>query len=368
MSKDYYKTLGVEKGASQDEIKKAFRKQAHKHHPDKKDGDEAKFKEVNEAYQVLGDEKKRAQYDQFGADFDQQGGFGGGMNWEDFMRQARGGGFQGGNVNFDFGGIDLGDIFGDMFGFGGGSRGGRRTVKGRDIQVDVQLSFEEAVFGVEKEISLTKINACSVCSGSGAEPGTKTETCEQCNGQGKVRHVQQTMFGAMQSVSDCAGCAGSGQIAKEKCKHCGGDGSERSAQDLKVKIPAGIHDGANIRLTGKGEFPGAGGVAGDLYVLVHVERHKQFEREGDTINSEVTISYPQAVMGDTVEIETLEGAKKLVIPAGTQSHQQFRLKGLGVPHLRGSGRGDQYVKVIVNIPKKPSKKVKKLLEELSEEL
>ncbi|MCB9799017.1 molecular chaperone DnaJ [Candidatus Nomurabacteria bacterium] len=368
MSKDYYKTLGVEKGASQEDIKKAFRKMAHKHHPDKKDGDEAKFKEVNEAYQVLGDEKKRAQYDQFGADFEQQGGFGGGMGWEDFMRHARGGGFQGGNVNFDFGGIDLGDIFGDMFGFGGGSRGGRRTVKGRDIQVDVELSFEEAVFGVEKQISLTKVSACGVCSGSGAEPGSSTETCDQCGGQGQVRRVQQTMFGAMQSVSDCPGCAGSGKIAKNKCKHCGGDGAEKRAEDLKVKIPAGIHNGANIRLSGKGEFPGAGGVAGDLYVLVHVASHKNFERDGNTIYSEAHITYPQAVLGDTIEIDTLDGAKKLVIPAGTQSHQQFRLKGLGVPNLQRSGRGDQYVKVIVDVPRKPSKKLKKLLEEMNDEL
>lgn len=365
MSKDYYKVLGVEKSASQHEIKKAFRKKAHKYHPDKKTGDEEKFKEVNEAYQVLGDENKRKQYDQFGANFDQQGGFGGGMNWDDFMRATRG---QGG-ANFNFGGVDLGDIFGDLFGFGGGGRGGgRRTVRGRDIQVDVELDFREAVFGVEKEISVTKNNPCDICDGSGQEPGSKMNTCGECDGKGQVVRIQRTILGAMQSASMCALCRGTGQIPEKSCKHCGGDGTVRSKTELKVKIPAGIHHGASIRLTGKGEHPGIGGVPGDLYVLVHVKDHDDFVREGDTIYSETHIQYPQAVLGDTIEIKTLEGKKKLVIPAGTQSHQKFRLKGLGVPHLRGSGKGDQYVTVIVDVPKKLSRKMKKLMKELKEEM
>lgn len=360
MSKDYYKTLGVEKSATQAEIKKAFRKKAHKFHPDKESGDEAKFKEVNEAYQILGDEQKRQQYDQFGSDFAQQGGFGGGMNWNDFMNATRGqGGFGGFNV-------DLGDIFGDMFGFGG-RRGGGQT-RGRDIQVDVELAFEEAVFGIDKELNITKGNACSVCDGSGAEPGAGTDTCNDCGGQGQVRTVQRTILGAMQSVRPCAACNATGQVPKVKCNHCGGVGVENKNTEMTVKIPAGIHNGASIRLTGKGEHPGAGGVAGDLYVVVHVRPSEEFTRDGDSILSEATITYPQAVLGDTIDIDTLEGEKQLIIPPGTQSHQQFRLKGLGVPHLRGSGRGHQYVKVMVDVPKKPSKKVKKLLEELNNQL
>lgn len=367
MSKDYYKTLGVEKSASQDEIKKAFRKLAHKHHPDKQGGDEAKFKEINEAFQVVGDETKRKQYDQFGADFDKQGGFGGGMNWEDFMNATRGGGGFQGNVNF--GGIDLGDLFGDMFGFGGGRRTqSRRQRRGNDLQVDVELQFKEAVFGVEKDISLTKNNACDVCSGSGAEPGSRTKTCPDCNGQGQVRHVQQTILGAMQQVITCSTCQGTGSMPEKMCKHCGGDGMVRSHSNYKVKIPAGISEGEAIRLTGKGEAAGTGGVSGDLFVRVHVRPQQGFERDGDDIYTEIKISYPQAVLGDKVEIETLDGAKKLVIPEGTQSHQQFKLKGLGVPHLHHGGRGDQYVKVIVDVPKKISRKGRKLLEELSGEL
>jgi molecular chaperone DnaJ len=364
MSKDYYKTLGVEKGSSADEIKKAFRKLAHKYHPDKKTGDEAKFKEVNEAYQILGDDTKRAQYDQFGSDFQQQGGFGGGMGWEDFMRASRGGGgFQGGN----FGGIDLGDLFGDMFGGGGRSRGQRQT-RGNDIQVDIQLEFKDAVFGLEREIRLTKKNQCALCSGSGAEPGSKTSQCEQCHGQGQVAHVQQTILGAMQSVTTCPSCAGAGQKAEKQCKHCGGDGAERSESVYKVKIPAGISHGESIRISGKGEHPGIGGSAGDLYVRVLVKPSKEFGRDGDTIHTETHINFVQATIGDTIEIKTLDGSKKLVIPSGTQSHQKFRLKGLGVPSLRGSGRGDQYVNVIVDVPKKVSRKGKKLLEELKVEL
>lgn len=368
MSKDYYKILGIEKGASADEIKKAFRKRAHKYHPDKPDGDEAKFKEVNEAYQVLGNEQKRRQYDQYGSTFDQQGGFGGGANWEDFMRAARGqgGGYQ--NVNFDFGGIDLGDIFGDMFGFGGRGRGGRGTHRGRDIQVDVELSFEEAVTGVEREIKLTKNNDCDVCAGSGVEPGSKMSSCSTCSGRGQVTRVQQTILGSMQTSAPCSDCRGAGEKAEKMCRHCGGDGRVRSESVYNVKIPAGIDNGESIRLTGKGESPGMGGVAGDLYVRVYVKQSKIFQRDGYDILTEAHIGYPQAVLGDKIEIDTLDGKKKLVIPAGTESHQQFKLKNLGVPRLRGSGRGNQFVKIIVDVPKKVNRKAKKLLNELKEEI
>lgn len=360
MGKDYYKILNVEKGATADEIKKAFRKLAHKYHPDKKDGNEEKFKEVNEAYQVLGNEQKRKQYDQFGADFDQQGGFGGGAGWEDFMRAARGGG----GMQFDFGDIDLGDLFGGMF--GGGRR--RRSRRGGDIQVDVQLEFREAVFGVEREIRLNKNNDCDVCTGSGAEPGSEVKKCEKCDGRGQVKRVQQTILGAMQTVGTCPSCAGAGEKAEKSCKHCGGDGRVRSESKYKVKIPAGIHDGGAIKLDGYGESGGVGAAAGDLYVVVHVQKDKVFQREGDDIFTDLHISYPQAVLGDKIEIETLDGRKKLVIPEATQSHQQIRLKGLGVPHLRGSGRGSHYVRVIVDVPKKVNRKTKKILEDLKDSL
>lgn len=370
MSKDYYKILGVEKTASADEIKKAFRKLAHQYHPDKKGGDEAKFKEVNEAFQVVGNEEKRKQYDQFGADFAQQGGFGGGVSWDDFMRAARGqgGGSGNGGFEFNFGGMDFGDLFGDVFGFGGGGRAGRRARRGNDIQVDVEIDFRAAAFGTEKEIRLTKKNDCGVCSGSGAEPGAGRKTCAECGGRGQVTQVQRTILGAMQTVASCPACRGEGSTPEKKCRHCNGDGRLRSESMYRVKIPAGIDNGGTIRLSGKGESAGAGGQTGDLYVVVHVLPDRHFEREGNNVYTDLSISYPQAVLGDTVEIETLDGKKKLVIPPGTQSHQQIRLKGLGVPDVRGGGRGDHYVRVIVDIPKRVSRKGKKLLEELRDEL
>lgn len=367
MSKDYYKILGIDKGASLDEIKKVFRKLAHQYHPDKKGGDEEKFKEVNEAFQVLGNAEKRQQYDQYGATFEQQGGWGQGKGWEEFMRAARGQGGGFGNINFDFGGMDLGDLFGDLFGFGG-SRGGRRAMRGNDIQVDIQLEFREAVFGAEKEIRLTKYNSCDVCGGSGIEPGSKMHSCGQCGGRGQVTRVQRTILGAVQTVSTCPACLGQGERPEKQCKHCGGDGRVRSESRYKVKIPAGIDEGGAIRLSGKGESAGAKGESGDLYVVVHVKSDKIFTRDGDDIHTDQPIPYPQAVLGDKVEIETLEGKKKLVIPEGTQSHQQIKLKGLGVPRLRGGGRGDHYVRVIVVVPKRVSRQAKKLLEELRLEL
>ena len=362
MGKDYYKILGIEKDVDDAQVKKAFRKLAHKYHPDKKTGDEAKFKEVNEAYQILGNKEKRTKYDQFGSTFDQQGGFGGGATWEDFMGATRG---QGGGMNF--GGMDLGDIFGDMFGFGGG-RGRQRTARGRDIQVDVSISFEEAIFGVEKEIKLVKNNACDVCTGSGAEPGSDLKTCDTCQGQGKVYQVQRTILGNMQTAVNCQSCQGKGRIPEKTCTHCGGDGAVGGEKTLNVKIPAGIDNGQSIRISGSGEHPGSIGQAGDLFVAVQVSGSKKFSREGVDIYTKAHITFPQAVLGDKISIETLDGDKTLVIPSGTQSQQQFRLKGLGVPYLQGSGRGNQYIDVIVDVPKKPSKKAKKLIKELEEEL
>lgn len=371
MPKDYYKLLGVDKNASADEIKKAFKRLALQFHPDRPGGDEKKFKEINEAYQVLGDADKRKKYDQFGADFETQGGFGQGMGWEDFMRAARGqqgaGGFQ-----FDFGDLDLGDLFGGMFGgfggSGGGRRGGRRAERGRDIQVDVEIDFKEAAFGVEREISLRKQSVCDVCGGSGGEPGSKLETCSTCHGQGQVVEVQRTFLGAMQTVTTCATCHGRGQKPGKQCKHCGGDGVLAKSTTLTAKIPSGIDDGQAIRLSGHGEAAPHGGGAGDLYVRVHVRPSKVFHREGFDVYTESEISFPQAVLGDTVEVETLDGRVKVVVPEGTESGQLIRLKGKGIPQLGRTGRGDHYLKIKIRVPKRISKHVRKLLEELRQEL
>ena len=366
MGKDYYKILGVDKSASQDDIKKAFKKLAMEHHPDRPGGNEAKFKEINEAYQVLGDPDKRQRYDQFGSDFEQQGGFGGGMNWEDFMRAARGGaGAQG--FDFNFGG-DLGDIFGDLFGFGGGGRRGARSSRGQDIQVDVEMDFREAVFGAEKEISLRKQSKCDVCGGTGGEPGSKMEKCHTCGGQGQVMQVQRTFLGAMQTVTTCPNCHGRGERPGKKCKHCGGDGILAKSETFKVKIPAGIDDSQSIRLEGKGEAAPHGGRGGDLYVRVHVRKLKGFDREGFDVFTNAEISFPQAVLGDKIDVETIDGPVRLIIPEGTEHGQLIRLKGRGIPHLGRSSRGDHFVRIKIRVPKRVGKSAKKLLEDLKGEI
>ncbi len=363
MSKDYYKILGIDKNATADDIKKAFKKMAMQHHPDRPGGNEAKFKEANEAYQVLSDAEKRQRYDQFGSDFEQQGGFGGGMNWEDVMRQARGQGGQGfGGGDFS----DLGDIFGSFF--GGGQSQNRGPARGRDIQVDVEIDFKEASFGVEKEMSLRKQSKCDVCGGTGGEPGSKMETCATCKGQGKVVQMQRTILGSMQTVATCPDCHGRGEKPSKKCKHCDGSGVAAKTSNIKVKIPAGIDNSQSIRLEGHGEAAAHGGQSGDLYVRVHVRPLKGFARDGYDVYTEKEISYPQAVLGDTIAVETLDGEVKLVVPEGTESGQQIRIKGRGTKHLERNARGDHYVKVKIRVPKKLSKETKKKLEELKKEL
>lgn len=363
MGKDYYKILGVEKNASPDEIKQAFRKLAHQHHPDKQGGDEAKFKEINEAYQVLGNPEKRGQYDQFGATFDQQGGFGGGMGWEDFMSRARGGG---GFNGFDFGGIDLGDIFGDMFGFGGGGRDGRRKSRGSDIQVDFQIDFKESVFGVTKRIELYKAVKCDHCHGNMAEPGTKIVTCLSCDGKGRVTRVQRTFLGNFQTQSVCSDCNGEGKIAEKKCSQCRGQGIVNKKEEIEINVPAGIEAGSTIRFTGKGAAAPYGGSVGDLYVNIRVRKDKKFERRGNDILTKYTIPMKIAALGGEVDIETLEGVVSLKIPAGTQPNTQFRLKGKGVPQMHSSHRGDMYVEAEVEIPRHLSRRQRQLLEEFEE--
>ncbi len=352
MAKDYYKILDVDRGASQDEIKKAFRKLAHKYHPDKDGGGEEKFKEINSAYQVLGDEQKRKQYDQFGSAAFENGGFGGG------------GGFGAGG--FDFSGFqgaagfeDLGDIFGDIF--GGGRQARPRTPRGQDIQMDIDITFHESMFGVQKDISLRKPSACERCSGNGAEPGQGMDTCSTCEGAGVETTVQRTILGAMQSKRTCGTCQGTGEVPKEACSTCSGSGLEQSSKNLNVTIPQGVEDGAIMRVRGEGEAVKAG-TAGDLYIRIHVAPDKRFVRDGMHIRSEKEIGFTQAALGDTVDIETIDGVVELKIPSGTQSGSHFRIKGKGVPST--SATGDHYVTVHVETPKKLSREQKKLLEEL----
>lgn len=357
MAKDYYDILGVKKTATQDEIKKAFRKLAHEHHPDKASGNNDKFKEINEAYQTVGNEQKRKQYDQFGA--------AGGANYQDFARSQGGnpfgGGFSQSNVNFDFGDMgDLGDIFGSFF---GGGRGEQRQARGADIETQLNISFEESVFGVEKNIELSKKITCKHCQGNGAEPGSKISDCSNCKGTGKISSVQQTILGAFQSQRVCPTCQGEGKTYEKKCKVCSGSGVEYGSEKIKVVIPAGIENGQQIRLSGKGESSPKG-VAGDLYINIQVTKNPKFNRVGDDIKSDYHISISQAILGDKIEIETVDGPVTLKIPAGTQSHTNFKLGDKGVPHLRSRGRGDHFVQVIVNIPKNINRKQRKLIEDL----
>ena len=358
MGKDYYKILGVEKNVSQEEVKVAFRKLAHKYHPDKKDGDEAKFKEVNEAYQVLSKPEKRSQYDQFGSTFDQQGGFGGGMNWSDFMSQARGG--QGGGIKFDLG--DLGDMFGGAFGFGGG--GGRsRGKRGADIEVDLKIEFKDAVFGLKKSIELYKQVKCGHCHGNKAEPGTPIDTCSTCKGTGQVTKIQQTFLGNIQTAATCSDCRGEGKKPHQLCTKCNGQGIVKDKEKIEFEVPAGIENNSTLRLHGRGNPGQKGGPDGDLYIHVRVMKDEIFERERNDIIKKEKISIKQAILGDKVDIKTLDGEITLKIPAGTQPSTRFRLRGQGVPYMRGSGRGDLYIETEIEIPKKISKKQKQLLDE-----
>jgi len=380
MSKDYYNILGVSKDADQNEIKKAYRKLAHKYHPDKKGGDEAKFKEINAAYQVLSNKEKRAQYDQYGSTFEDaaSGGGRGGFNWQDFARQAggfsssdfyrQGGGAGGGQYqNFDFG--DLGDIFGDIFGFGGrrSSRRQSRQGRARDIEASMNVDFMEAVFGAEKHITLDKNVRCQKCQGSGAEPGSKIETCKTCGGSGQVQRVQNTFLGQMRTASVCPDCQGQGQKASKKCSQCSGSGIVKEKKDIKVKIPAGIDSGQAIRLAGQGEAAPRGGQNGDLYIRIKVNPDSKFERDNFDIYSQLEISFSEAALGAKKSVETVDGPVNLKIPSGVQSGKLLRLKNKGVPRLKAGGRGDHFVKIIVKTPTRLSRKEKKIFKELTEE-
>ncbi len=358
MAKDYYNLLGVERGASAEEIKKAYRKKAHEYHPDKEGGDEAKFKEVNEAYQVLSDPEKRKMYDQFGEagvnGAAAGGGAPGGINWEDIMRQG------GGGVEFD-----MGDIFSEFF--GGGRRGGRgQQQRGADIHMDVTLSFKEAAFGLKKTVELLKGEKCSKCSGNGAEPGTPIKDCDTCKGSGVVEHLQRSVFGAVRRQAICGQCSGRGKTFETKCSTCHGNGIEKKESKLEIDIPAGIDNEQTVRVPGQGEAGQFGQQPGDLFVTVHVKPHKGWKRDGDTIYSEVLVPYSTMVLGGKISVETLDGEMEVKVPSGMKSGKQLRLRNTGVPRLQASGRGDHIVTVQVEVPKKVSGKQKKLIKQLAD--
>ncbi|NCN11747.1 molecular chaperone DnaJ [Candidatus Kaiserbacteria bacterium] len=347
--KDYYKILGLEKGASKDEVKKAFRKMAAKYHPDKASGDEERYKEVTEAYAVLGDEKKKAEYDTYGQSFNGAGGGGAGFNWADFQGGAQGFGGQG----FEF---DLNDIF-QNFGFGGGGQ----VQRGSDISIDINLTFEESIFGVTRKVLLTKNNACTYCDGTGAKKGSSQENCSTCGGQGKIRESRQSIMGSFTTVRECSTCHGTGKVPKERCPHCAGAGIARTQEEIAIKVPAGIQNGEVIRMTGRGEAM-PHGQPGDLYIKVHVEQHATIKRDGNTLISKLPIKLTDALLGATYSIVTLDGTVDIKIPAGITHGELLRIKNKGVPSERG--RGDFMVKISVETPKKISRKAEKLIEEL----
>ena len=366
MNKDYYNILGVNKGASKDEIKKAFYKLAHKYHPDKKEGNESKFKEVNEAYQVLSDDSKRSKYDQFGSGFSAGGGPASG--WEGFSQgNGFGGfdfseGFQNSNADFDFG--NLNDIFSDFF-TGGAGRGRTETRRGRDISTEIQISFSEAVFGTSRKILITKTSNCVTCNGTGAKPNTKMETCKYCNGQGKIREARRTILGTISSTKICEECLGSGEVPKEKCENCKGKGILRKEVEISVNIPAGIRDGEMIRMTGGGEAVSKG-TAGDLYIKINVASHAVFKREGNDLVMNLDLKLSDALLGTEYPIQTLDGQISVKIPEGVSINEILRIKGKGVP-ISKNKRGDLLIKLKIKFPNKLSHKSRELVEQLKKE-
>ncbi len=358
--RDYYEILGVSKNATTDELKKAYRKLALQYHPDKGGGkeNEAKFKEINEAYSVLSDPQKRKAYDQFGHSGPFAAGNGG------FNQQYQQyGGMGGQNINFDFSDLGgFGDIFETFFG-GGGRTATKRKARGADIAAEIRVNFAEAVFGADKDFKILKMNECDRCHGDGAEPGAGTKTCPTCGGKGQVSTQARTIFGTFAQTATCPECHGKGKVPEKKCSKCSGAGRVKEQITLKVKIPAGIDDGQTIKLNGKGEAAEHGGQAGDLYLRINVNPDKRFQRDGYNITSQSEVSFPEAALGTTIDVETIEGKVKLKVPAGTQSGKVFKLSNKGVPGLSGKSRGDHLVTVLVKTPTNLSRKQKKLLEE-----
>lgn len=345
MSNDYYETLGVERGATQDEIKRAYRKLAHQHHPDKEGGDEERFKDVNEAYQVLSDDSKRAQYDRFGSTFESGGG--------------ASSGFPGFDIDLnDLGGV--GDIFQQFFG-GRQRNSGQQVRRGNDIGVDTTVTFKQVAEGIKQDITTRLYQSCSHCTGSGAEPGTPIRDCQTCHGTGQITHTRQTMLGVISQAEVCPQCKGAGKRPEKPCSICHGQGRELTSRTLTVSIPAGINDGQTIRLSGKGEVPPYGGIPGDLFVTIHIKPDQNLQREGDNLRSKVKISFVDAALGATHQATTLQGNQAIKIKPGTQPGATITLPGLGFPNLRGGAKGDQIITVEVEIPQKLSRKQKELL-------
>ena len=352
--KDYYESLGLNKDAAEEDIKKAFRQQAKKFHPDVNPGNaraEARFKEINEAYEVLSDPEKKSRYDRYGhAGVDPSYGAGGGF-----------GGFGG----FGDMGFDLGDLFGSIFGGGTSSRNRNAPRKGERIRAELIITFEEAAFGCEKEVSVMRVEGCDDCTGTGCKEGTVAEKCTECNGRGTVSTQQRTPFGVMQSTADCPKCSGRGKIIEQPCSKCRGLGLVRRNRSIKVSVPAGIDDGQTISIRGQGSAGSNGGEAGDLYVTISVLNHAVFERDGYSVLVDIPISFAQAALGAEIEVPTLDGKVKYTVPEGTQTGTVFRLRGKGITSLRGGSRGDQYVTVNVSVPKALSDEQKELLRQFA---
>lgn len=368
MVNNYYETLGVGKDASKDEIKRAYRKLAHQYHPDKGDGgDGKKFREINEAYEVLSDDAKRAQYDRFGQTFEQArrggGGFGGFSGFNDFSEFMRGFGDNFARGPFAGMEFDFGDIFSDIF----GTPRQRRREQGVNLEMALEIEFLESVFGVEKEISLEKQDVCRECKGEGAEAGSQIITCPKCHGQGQITHHRRTILGDIQQIEVCGRCRGRGKVPQQECRECGGEGTKRMSKTIKVKIPAGIENGQRIRLAGEGEVGYRGSAAGDLYIVIKVKPHLEFKRDGFDIISDVPVSFYQAALGAKVEINTVDGKVMLKIPAGTQAGEILRLRSKGVPHLESRDRGDHLAVIRVITPTKLTRKEKELFKELGSE-
>ncbi len=359
MSKNYYETLGVDKNASKDQIKKAFHKLAMKYHPDKNNGDDKKFKEVNEAYQVLSDDQKRAHYDRFGNA--NMGGFG--------NNQSGFGGFEGfdfsgfsNNQGFDMG--DIGDIFGDIFG-GGMGRSSRRVKRGRDIQTEITVSFEESIFGVKKTISLNRQSICDICNGSGAKIGAKMNICKTCGGSGKIQEIKRSILGSFSTTRLCDSCMGTGKIPSEKCSNCSGAGVYKKQEDININIPSGIDVGEMIKMTGYGEGI-QNGTSGDLYIKINIKPHHIFKREGLNLFMDLPIKLSDALLGTVYDLKTLEGKiVQVKIPEGVNHHELLRVKDKGVPSNRG--RGDIIIRIIIKMPVKLSRKQKEIIEDLKKE-
>jgi len=362
MSKNYYEVLGINKTANKEEVKKAFRKLAHKYHPDKKDGDEQRFKEVNEAYGVLSNDKKRAEYDAYGRVFNEAGGAGGGGAQDfgfDFSQFTQGFGNQGATgQGFEF---DLGDIFGDIF----GTRQ-TRARRGRDVSIDLELSFEDSVFGLERKVLLNKISVCEHCKGNGAEPGTKTKTCPTCNGKGKIHESRRSFIGSFNVVRNCETCHGGGKVPENPCKECKGGGILKKQQEISIKVPAGINDGEVIRMSGEGEAI-SGGATGDLYIKIHVKRHEKFRKEGHNLYMDLSVKLSDALLGSEYVIDTLDGKIKIKIPETVSHGEILRIREKGVPIDGSKRRGDLLIKISIQFPKKLSRSARRIVEDLKKE-